>query len=322
MINVFLTMRNKEKMMVEEFDFGQIPSNVQYDVITLPSKGECYPHKIGKVPVAYLTASDENIIASPNLYKDGKVIDVILSRKILDKRIDPMDLTKGDRDAIVLWLRATGYGTDFPITAKSPVSGENIDTTVDLSELDYKPFDLHGDENGLFSYNCENGDVIKFKYVTKRDEIRFIESKKYSNAFIDKQNMSNAIREIGVTLANGNIDSEHSDLIMQYMEDVAKIVDDIDTNETEGDETEDNILTIFTDSMKLYTVSVNGNSDDDYVQSYVENMRVKEAKRYREYVTQNMPGVDLEVEVKIPESDGGGSFKTFLTVDESCFITL
>lgn len=38
MVNAFLTMKKKEKMMVEEFDFGQIPSNVQYDVITLPSR--------------------------------------------------------------------------------------------------------------------------------------------------------------------------------------------------------------------------------------------------------------------------------------------
>ena len=90
------------------FDFSQIPDYVQYDVIPLPSNGECYPHPIGRVPVAYLTAYDENIISSPNMYRDGKVIDVILERKILDKRIKASDLCQGDRDAIILWLRATG----------------------------------------------------------------------------------------------------------------------------------------------------------------------------------------------------------------------
>ena len=38
------------------FDFSQIPDYVQYDVIPLPSNGECYPHHIGIVPVSYLTA--------------------------------------------------------------------------------------------------------------------------------------------------------------------------------------------------------------------------------------------------------------------------
>lgn len=106
-----------------DFDFSSIPDYVQYDVIPLPSNGECYSHHIGRVPVAYLTAADENIIASPNMYRDGKIIDVILERKILDKRIKVSELCQGDRDAIILWLRATGYGNDFPIVATHPDTG-------------------------------------------------------------------------------------------------------------------------------------------------------------------------------------------------------
>lgn len=36
-----------------DFDFSSIPDYVQYDVIPLPSKGECYAHHIGRVPVAF-----------------------------------------------------------------------------------------------------------------------------------------------------------------------------------------------------------------------------------------------------------------------------
>ena len=36
-----------------------------YDIIPLPSNGECYASKIGRLPVAYLTAYDENLITSP-----------------------------------------------------------------------------------------------------------------------------------------------------------------------------------------------------------------------------------------------------------------
>lgn len=305
----------------KDFDFSQIPSNVQYDVLTLPSKGECYPHKIGKVPVSYLTAADENIIASPNLYHDGKVLDVILSRKILDPRIKPEELTKGDRDAILLWLRATGYGKDFPITAKDPMTGKDVDVTIDLSTFNYRPFDLKGDDDGLFEYKSENGDVIKFKFVTKRDETTFIEDKKGLNAMVGKIGLSNALQDMQNILDSGRIDEEHSEVISQYMSDMVKLVDDIPTDDYD-ESVDPDIIPIFTESMCLYTVSVNGNDNPEYVKTYIENMRVKEAKAYREYVNNNLPGVDLEVDIERPESDGGGSFKTFLTVDETVLIAI
>lgn len=117
---------NKSENKSYDFDLSQIPSYVQYDILPLPSNGECYPHKKNRIPVAYLTAADENIIASPNMYRDGKLIDIILERKILDKDIKVSELCKGDRDAIVLWLRATGYGSDFPIVARHLKQVSNI----------------------------------------------------------------------------------------------------------------------------------------------------------------------------------------------------
>ncbi len=62
--------------VVTETVVEQSPTNgAIYDVIPLPSGGECYPNKMGKVKVAYLTAYDENILVSPNLYRDNKVLD-------------------------------------------------------------------------------------------------------------------------------------------------------------------------------------------------------------------------------------------------------
>ena len=79
--------------------------NKNYEWVELPSKGQCYPANSplrgGKVKVSYLTAMDENIINYPKMYKDGKLIDTILQRKIVDKNIDIHSLLRGDRDAIV-----------------------------------------------------------------------------------------------------------------------------------------------------------------------------------------------------------------------------
>ncbi len=55
-----------ETVISNETTFNNIDSNAQYDVIQLPSNGQCYRSKVDRVPVAYLTAYDENIITSPN----------------------------------------------------------------------------------------------------------------------------------------------------------------------------------------------------------------------------------------------------------------
>ena len=51
-------------------------------------------------------------------------------------------------------------------------------------------------------------------------------------------------------------------------------------------------------------------------------MRAKEAYAYRTYVMNNKPGVDFNITVNIPESDGGGSFDTFLTTDDTIFLNI
>ena len=69
-------------------------------------------------------------------------------------------------------------------------------------------------------------------------------------------------------------------------------------------------------------MSVNGNCDREYIKNYINNMRANEAKKYREYVNSNIPGVDLNIEVPVPESLGGGSFKSFLNYGEFVFINV
>ena len=126
-------------------------SNIKYDVIPIPSKGEAYKSKLKKIPVAYLTAYDENLIVSPNLYKDGSFLDYMLKTKIMTNEIDPDDLLPGDRDAIILWLRGSGYGPEYPVTATDNVTGEKFETVVDITQLKPKKFTLKGDTKDYFN---------------------------------------------------------------------------------------------------------------------------------------------------------------------------
>lgn len=316
--------KNKANVVKYSFDASSIPDYVKYDVIPLPSGGKCYPMtsplRYGRIPVAMLTASDENIIASPNMYRDGKIIDIILERKILDKTIDIQSLVKGDRDAIVMWLRATGYDADYPIIATHPVTGKKYDVNVKLNELKYKDFNLESDEDGNFTYVALNGDVIKFNYTTQLMEDSFKEEIINDNINIEKFNINKYLHNIEDCLINID-DIEDNDI-----NDIKGCIDDIRDiiNETVKEDIDDKKLftNAITEQMILYTKSINGNTEQEYIRKYIENMRSNDAYKYRNLVNNNKPGVNFEITINVPESDGGGSFNTFLKLGNDVFINL
>lgn len=314
-----VSKKKKVENIKYDFDFSNIPNWVQYDVIPLPSNGMCYPAtsplRCGRIPVAYLTAADENIIASPNVYRDGKLLDIILDRKILDKRINVSDLSSGDRDAIILWLRATSYGEDFPISATNPQTGKRYNVSIKLSQFGYNDFDLESDENGLFTYTTSNEDEIKFKFFTNDDEEVL---RKVITSQITDTNKIEILKNLNyITDALNRIEFSDEEKSM-LTEDVDEIKDIVGTDIPEVDE--DIYPSTITEQMIMHTVSINGNTDMEFIKNYIENMRTKDAIDYRNYFNNNKPGVDFNFDVNIPESDGGGSFTTFLRIDDTIFI--
>ena len=158
-------------------------SNEPYDVIPLPSEGLFYANKKSSVKVSYLTAADENILLSPNLLKSGKALDVLLERKIMDKDIKHNELLPGDRDAIYIFLRTSGYGNIYPVKLSDPKTGEEFDYEVDLSDLKYKEV-IEPDEQGEFLLKLPvSQSMIKIRLLTigEIDEIELIEEKKKKN---------------------------------------------------------------------------------------------------------------------------------------------
>lgn len=159
-----------------EQSFNLDPS-IAYDVIELPSKGIYYPNKKKSVKVAYLTAADENVLSSPNLIATNKVIDEILRRKVIDKDIQTDDLVEEDRQAILIFLRNTAFGSEYTINSIDPKTKENFEFKADLSSLKIKDFNLVEDSNGEYSYFMEKSQVtVTFNFLTKKqlDEIEAI----------------------------------------------------------------------------------------------------------------------------------------------------
>ncbi len=164
-----------------------VDPTIAYDVVELPSQGVVYKNNKKSLRVAYLTASDENILTSPNLIQNDSVIEELLKRKILDKDFDVNELLNEDKQAILIFLRNTAFGTEYELEIMDPKTNRPFTTKVDLSILKVKDFTLQSDSNGEYSYFMNNVKKnITFKFLTNQQEkdLELIKNSKSDNLIV------------------------------------------------------------------------------------------------------------------------------------------
>jgi hypothetical protein len=149
--NPSLSFNQKPAVDPYILELSQPNYNAPFDVIPLPSKGKLYKNKKANVKLAYMTTSDENILTSPNLLKSGEFLEILINRKLLEPDLRYRDLLPGDRNAIMLWLRATAYGEMYPVTLYDELE-EPFDVEINLNDLKTIEFNVEPDEDGLFSF--------------------------------------------------------------------------------------------------------------------------------------------------------------------------
>jgi rubredoxin len=147
----------------------QVPT----DFVELPSNGLFYNNRKSSVEIKYLTAEDENILTSQDLIKSGKVLDVLLQNSIIDKDINPEDMLTGDRNAVLIALRITGYGDEYETKTICPSCSTTNEETILLSSLGIKDIADRPDSEGLFSVQLPKCKAnIKFRLLKGSDEAR------------------------------------------------------------------------------------------------------------------------------------------------------
>jgi hypothetical protein len=191
-------------------ELSQPNYNAPFDVIPLPSKGKTYRNKKESIKVAYMTTADENILTSPNLLQSGEFLSVFINRKILDPNLRYEDLLMGDRNAIMIWLRATGYGEMYPITVLDD-NNEVFDVEFNLNDLKIKELGVEPDEEGLFDFEFKlSKAIIKFKFLTMGDieEIERIILKEKENG-LPVNNQTIYFMEKMIVQVNGSRDKNY-----------------------------------------------------------------------------------------------------------------
>lgn len=109
------------------------------EVIDLPSKGVFYPEgsplRSGQIELHYMTAKHEDILTSTNLIQKGLVLDKLIDALIATKGVKSSDLLLGDLNAVMVAARILGYGKDYEVNLTCPSCGQEVEQTVNLTEL-------------------------------------------------------------------------------------------------------------------------------------------------------------------------------------------
>jgi len=160
-------------VMRDEFGF-----EVPIESVPLPSNGTVYPvesplHRKETVDIRAMTAREEDILTSRALIKKGTVITELIKSCLTDKRIQVQDILAGDRNAIMVALRITGYGAEYKVEADCPKCNVRSKQDFNLADMPIKRLEIDPVVIGqnVFEFKLPvTKKAVHFKFLTGRDE--------------------------------------------------------------------------------------------------------------------------------------------------------
>lgn len=189
-----------------------------------------------------MTAADEDILTSRSLLRSGKAIDAVLQNCIVEKRINAEQLISGDKNALVTFLRVSGYGPEYSVEISCPSCGEESKYDFDLSQLEMKTLDIEPVEPGenRFPFTLPSmGAEIEFKFLNSAEEKEISDAqdklKKTTRSPVDR-NVTTRLKNTIISV-QGNTDHTYinqfvdslnvrdSRAIRKYMEDNTPDID-------------------------------------------------------------------------------------------------
>ena len=209
------------------------------EVVDLPSKGYFYfdghPLSKGKVEVKYMTAKEEDILTSRALLKKNLAIERFLQSVILDKKINVKDMLVGDRNAVLVAARASGYGETYDSNVTCPACGEKSNLAFDLEnpkihEGEMPPFvEVEETERGTYIMSLPASKFsVEIRLMTGEDEnyiAHMLQSSKKNN--MPENNMSEQYKRMIVSIegyTDKKVEQIHHDHLVKNFVGMDKII--------------------------------------------------------------------------------------------------
>tara|TARA_R110000851_G_scaffold67107_1_gene151322 strand:- start:814 stop:1668 length:855 start_codon:yes stop_codon:yes gene_type:complete len=152
------------------------------EFVELPTEGRYYPedhplHNESVVEIRHMTAKDEDILTSRALLKKGIALDRFLQNILVDKRINLDSLYVGDKNAILVGARVTGYGPTYETQVTCPICTTTNKFSFDLesgnlnSGGNFEEFEITEKTNGSFIIKTPATKVdVEVRLFTGQDE--------------------------------------------------------------------------------------------------------------------------------------------------------
>tara|TARA_R110002096_G_scaffold137250_2_gene290506 strand:- start:736 stop:1551 length:816 start_codon:yes stop_codon:yes gene_type:complete len=154
--------------------------------VDLPSKGLGYPEShpfFSKeaVEIRFMTAKDEDILSSESLLRKGIAVDRFLKNVLMDDNIVVDSILIGDKNAILIAARISGYGNLYETQIQCPSCNAKNDLTFDLNRQEIHHGEIPEDssmtrnESGNFILELPLSSVtLEFRLLTGKDEKEMI----------------------------------------------------------------------------------------------------------------------------------------------------
>ena len=202
---------------------------VPTEFVELPTQGRLYPeghplHGKGEVEIRFMTAKDEDILSSQTLLRKGIMLDRFIHSVLIDKTIDPQDLYTGDRNAILVAARITGYGSEYITNVNCPVCNSSSEYEFDIGDYklnladDYQQHGLLLTPNGTYTFETPRSKVkLEIRLMDGRVEkyLKDITISKRKNNLLETP-LTDLLKMILVTV-NGSSDRHHIEQFVENM---------------------------------------------------------------------------------------------------------
>ena len=154
------------------------------EFVELPSRGRYYPegHPLcgkGEIEIRHMTAKDEDILTSETLIRKGIAVERLLQNVVVDKSIDVKSMLIGDKNALVIAARITGYGSDYHTQATCPSCFKSVEQKFDLDKKamyyandgDLAENNIAMNSNGIFALTVPASKAtVEVRLMTGHDE--------------------------------------------------------------------------------------------------------------------------------------------------------
>lgn len=152
--------------------------DVPVQSVEIPSRGRVYPvdsalHNRETIEIRSMTAKEEDILTSRALLKQGTAISTLLRSCILDKSIDPDEMLVGDRNAVLVAIRASGYGSNYEAEVQCPECDAKFEHEFNLNKRPIKEMQSEPVQEGknIFSFILPmSKKEVVFKLLTGAEE--------------------------------------------------------------------------------------------------------------------------------------------------------